>query len=195
MNSKHVSEGARGSGERLAARGGRGKNLRAFRKRERRCVRKLLKLGAADKSEVFISDGNDSIYAPDDLAERHKRRYSIGNAWMSEHALKGTPLIGRVSGYYEPEWDAKLPSEELAQFLFATEADWEAIWHKEEAAALHSRVPAPQNDSSAQGQPDDCEDCGDPATKYSADDVPLCDGDYAELQRQAGGLVSGEKGE
>jgi hypothetical protein len=106
-------------------------NLRAFKKRERRSLRKLIKLGGADKSEVFISDGDDSIYAPTDL---NKRNQSHG--FVNDNALRGVPLIGRITGYYEPEWDAYLPSAELAQWRFATETDWEAIWNAEEAALL-----------------------------------------------------------
>jgi hypothetical protein len=33
----------------------------------------------------------------------------------------------------------------------------------------------------------ECMDCGEPATHITADGVPLCDGDYAELCRAAGG--------
>jgi hypothetical protein len=32
----------------------------------------------------------------------------------------------------------------------------------------------------------ECEDCGEPATRTSADGVPLCDGDYAEIARAGG---------
>ena len=39
-----------------------------------------------------------------------------------------------------------------------------------------------------------CQDCDEPSTRVTADGVPLCEGDYVELQRQSGDLPAAAAG-
>ena len=40
----------------------------------------------------------------------------------------------------------------------------------------------------------ECQDCDEPSTRVTADGVPLCEGDYVELQRQSGDLPAAAAG-
>ena len=103
-------------------------NIRAFKKRERRCMRKLIRLGVFTKEQFTIADGDEAMYAPSDLTERHTY-----HGFINDGVLRGVPVIWEKIGYYEPEMDCRLPSAVLAQYRFETETDWEKIWKSEEA--------------------------------------------------------------
>lgn len=42
----------------------------------------------------------------------------------SPHPLKGTPMVGGMSGYYEPEWDERCAWAELEDIVFAEFCEW-----------------------------------------------------------------------
>lgn len=108
-------------------------NIRAFRKRERRCMRKLIKVGAFAPEDFTPSDGDEAIYAPTDLDERHSH-----HGFINYGKLTGVPIVWITTGYYEPETDAHLPSRLLAQWRFENETDWEAIWKAEQSALVRA---------------------------------------------------------
>lgn len=50
------------------------------------------------------------------------------------HPLKNTPMVGRMSGYYEPEWDERTAFSELREYVLwgerpkaVTDAEWAII--------------------------------------------------------------------
>jgi hypothetical protein len=46
--------------------------------------------------------------------------------WPPSHPLKGTPMVGAMSGYYEPEWDEETAWEALREWVWCQCYDFES---------------------------------------------------------------------
>ena len=106
-------------------------NLRHLKKREKRAKKELIKLGALRESDfdTGITAEDYPLDAPNDL----HRRY-VDELGHLRKMLNGTPVVSRVSGYYEPEWECELPSVYLDEYLYWQDEmiEWEKKWTEEE---------------------------------------------------------------
>lgn len=48
------------------------------------------------------------------------------------HPLKGTPMVGETSGYYEPEWDEETAWDALRSFVWSATFDYDNGWQTTE---------------------------------------------------------------
>jgi hypothetical protein len=62
---------------------------------------------------------------------RHKPRFTCQCQY---HPLKGTPMFGGMSGYYEPEWEERTAFGELCELVMwgdragsMTDSEWERV--------------------------------------------------------------------
>jgi hypothetical protein len=101
-------------------------NIRAFKKHERLCMRKLIKLGIFTQADFTIAEGDEAMSAPTTLPSRHQH-----HGFINDGVLRGVPVVWETVGYYEPESDCRLPSEVLDQYHFVNDTDREAIWEAE----------------------------------------------------------------
>lgn len=93
--------------------------LRSIKRAQRNAKLVLMRRGY-HKDNFFRATGDDEfLYAPKSLRV-HQRRYGF-----MERLLPGTWLIGRTVGYYEPEWEEVLPSDELKNLRIDERTDWE----------------------------------------------------------------------
>ncbi|MBP2302543.1 hypothetical protein [Azospirillum picis] len=126
-------------------------NLRILKKLSKRAAPLLAHfdigpddLFLAEKSESYTGllildrtcwDRGRSVH--DDCIRQCERKKPAadGNGWVymtpPSHPLKGTPMVGRMSGYEEPEWEERTALEELAECIrwsdkpaTMTEAEW-----------------------------------------------------------------------
>lgn len=110
-------------------------NLRILKKLSKRAAPLLPLLGddrdqfPAEKGESYTSTGghdrkhwqrtpsvHDSVYRG-----LIKYRPKHGNGWVAmrepQHPLRGTPMVGEMLGYYEPEWDEETAWEALLKII------------------------------------------------------------------------------
>lgn len=120
-------------------------NLRILKKLSKRAAPLLPLLGhpwdvfPAGKYECYTGiRGHDRKHW-----ERHRARYPMhrkgdityrpttgnGEYWIvlrdSDQPIKGTPMVGAMCGYYEPEWEEKTAWEALVDLVYDHFCDWD----------------------------------------------------------------------
>jgi hypothetical protein len=117
-------------------------NLRILKKLSKRAAPLLPILGdcreqfLARKHESYTSVGGHDRKHWDRMGSVHnikfpgsiKYRPKHGKTWVAmrepAHPLKGTPMVGEISGYYEPEWSEQTAWEALQCIVFEHFTDW-----------------------------------------------------------------------
>lgn len=89
--------------------------LRALKKQEKRAVKTLIRKHGFSRSDFHPSDGSEAMDAPNNLAKRHNR-----HGFIDPGPMNGTPLVWERTSYEYDEWDARFPSDVLADLEF----DW-----------------------------------------------------------------------
>jgi hypothetical protein len=120
-------------------------NLRILKKLSKRAAPLIALLGdsrkqfPAEKWECYVSIGAcDSKHwershakCPMDRRGEIKYRPSKGDDWIVMrrplHPLKGTIMVGAMSGYYEPEWDEESAWESLCNIVWGHFTSWEDV--------------------------------------------------------------------
>lgn len=128
-------------------------NLRILKKLSKRAAPYLPLLG--DQREVFPAEKGENYLSTvildracwergrsahgDTLKQREiKKPAADGKGWVwmapPDHPLEGTPMIGGMSGYYEPEWSEEDCWYALQNLVFAHFTDWElmAEWNMDD---------------------------------------------------------------
>ncbi|WP_250501940.1 hypothetical protein [Caballeronia sp. AZ7_KS35] len=118
-------------------------NLRILKKLSKRAAPLLPILGdcrdqfPAEKHENYTSVGGHDWKHWERTRSVHdkpfpgtiKYRPKHGKAWVAMrepvHPLKGTPMVGEMSGYYEPEWDEQTAWEALERIVLEHFTDWD----------------------------------------------------------------------
>jgi hypothetical protein len=97
-------------------------NLRILKKLSKRAAPLLLLLG--DRRELFKAEKGENYHGLNlkKCDRKHWERFYIrGNHWDKirppDHPLKGTMMIGGMSGYEEPEWSEETAWSALRQTL------------------------------------------------------------------------------
>jgi hypothetical protein len=120
-------------------------NLRTLKKLSKRAAPLLPLLG--DTREQFRAKKHENFTSSRIPAQKHwergrsvhsdcigdgeiKKPAADGNGWVYQrppsHPLKGTVIVGSVSGYYEPEWDEETAwdaLEKIVHFSFMEHRD------------------------------------------------------------------------
>lgn len=79
-------------------------NLRILKKLSKRAAPYLVPLG--DTREQFLAEKDENYTA------------TVIDGDEYAHPRKGTPMIGAISGYYEPEWDEETTWDALKQHVY-----------------------------------------------------------------------------
>jgi hypothetical protein len=132
----------------LLAAGAAAMNLRIIKKLSKRAAPLLTRLGHTE--EPFRAEKWENYHGinPELIDRKHwermrslnggvvfgwiKKRPAKGDHWIAiippAHALKGTIMVGRMSGYYEPEWEEQCAYIALCNLVadYFTEYDEEA---------------------------------------------------------------------
>lgn len=119
-------------------------NLRTLKKLSKRAAPILPLLG--DDREQFKAEPSENYTKTAIMERKHWER--SGTVWrdvpkprrdeicyrarsgkviamrMPSHPRKGTPMVGGVSGYYEPEWDEETAWDALSGMVYAHFTDW-----------------------------------------------------------------------
>ena len=118
-------------------------NLRTLKKLSKRAAKLLPLLG--DKREQFMAVKHENYTSSKIRARKHwERGRSVhgdclcvedikspaadGKGWVYQrppsHPLKGTVMVGSVSGHYEPEWDEETAWDALKQIVIFSFMDY-----------------------------------------------------------------------
>ncbi|AWN51593.1 hypothetical protein [Methylobacterium sp. 17Sr1-1] len=93
--------------------------LRTLKKKSKQALPILLKHYGLDPADVFLAERGENYHglvvrcthgAGDPCRVEDRPRCGC-----TSHPLKGTPMTGEVSGYYEPEWGERTTLETLVQ--------------------------------------------------------------------------------
>lgn len=88
-------------------------NLRTLKKLSKRAAPILI---AHYGLEVFIAERGDNYHGLE-IRCHHKPKKCRRSCDCKWHPLKGTPMVGEMSGYYEPEWSEETAWERLGQLV------------------------------------------------------------------------------
>lgn len=103
-------------------------NLRALKKQSKRAVPFLIAHFGRKTSDFFLDEPGNNYHGVNIRCPHKPGRFRCD---CHCHPLKGTPMIGEVSGYYEPEWEERTALEELQRAVMwserpetASDRDW-----------------------------------------------------------------------
>ena len=103
-------------------------NLRILKKKSKQAAVILAAHYATQISPIFSSRAGENYHGINVRCAHRRGRVSCGCEY---HPLKGTPMLGQVSGYYEPEWDEETTYERLGELVAwadrpatMSDADW-----------------------------------------------------------------------
>lgn len=120
-------------------------NLRILKKLSKRAAPLLPLLG--DTRKVFHAEKNDSYVSIHGCDRKHWERLSCDHPmpgrgkiiytprhggkqivmWSPSNPLKGTAMVGAMSGYEEPEWDEQSAWESLCDLVWNHFTTWEDV--------------------------------------------------------------------
>ena len=86
-------------------------NLRILKKLSKRALPMAEQAGLLKGQECFVAANSDECYT---------------GIRGFDTVLKGTPMVGAMEGYYEPEWEERTVWEELCGWLYCSITDWRA---------------------------------------------------------------------
>lgn len=112
------------------------RTLRQLKKRSKRAVPILVREYGYTKRDFYRHDGrgDDCIYALAQMKPSQRTRFKWdGKEAESQYCdpLAGTPMYGRMEGYYEPEWETDAAIVILQNHKWAESIDWEWQWEME----------------------------------------------------------------
>ncbi|WP_102867912.1 hypothetical protein [Pseudovibrio exalbescens] len=135
-------------------------NLRKMKKLSKRAVPLLIALG--EKGEIFPAEKGENSLSSVITDKKHWSRSPARNGELASflwdgyayqpkcrknnpckfisvcppsHPLKGTPMIGETSGYYEPEWSEETCWERLCGLVFWHYVDEKVLFDSVELVA------------------------------------------------------------
>lgn len=79
-------------------------------------------------TKIFLAERGENYHGVEVYCNHRARKFCR----CESHPLKGTPMTGAMSGYYEPEWDERTAWEELVNHVGfghrpegMSDTDWE----------------------------------------------------------------------
>lgn len=131
-------------------------NLRTLKKLSKRAAPILVQ---HYDLEVFIAERGDNYHGLKIRCPHKRGRFTCD---CEHHPLKGTPMVGEMSGYYEPEWKEETAWERLNEVVH-WQGRAESMSDDEWAQTLKISRTQPVNDDDLRAW---CEE------SLEADDVP-----------------------
>ncbi len=84
-------------------------NLRILKKLSKKAAPLLMHFD--HRGELFLAQRGENYHGL--VIERHPKV----KEWSAVHPLKGTPMVGAMEGYYEPEWSERTAWDELGECI------------------------------------------------------------------------------
>jgi hypothetical protein len=106
-------------------------NLRTLKKLSKRSAAILSAHYGKDIPEIFLAERGENYHGVVIRCPHGKSGESLDLCDCHWHPLKGTPMLGATTGYYEPEWSEKTAWEWLQDLVewgdraaTMTDAEW-----------------------------------------------------------------------
>lgn len=113
-------------------------NRRILKKHCKQAMEILIREHGYRADQFAPSDGQESVDAPTNMEKRRRRRRFDVPGFLNPGPLKGTPLLWQRTSHEYDEWDAKLPTEVLAEIeMWASIAPEDfAEWERDNSEPL-----------------------------------------------------------
>lgn len=92
-------------------------NRRVLKKKSKQAIYFIEKYYRNSVDKIFPAEKGDNYHGLVLRCTCHSKRASLSKCGHHYHPLKGTPMTGGMSGYYEPEWYEKTAYEVLQDLV------------------------------------------------------------------------------